>query len=365
MRRIAAIVRKETLQMLRQKQVLALLFVVPVVQLIIFGYAITTDIKNLDVAICDLDHSPTSREIAEKIAHSKYFNPPSFFSHPAQSEDILKHRKADALLLIPSGFERKLLRGERTGLLLVLNGMDSNTASIAAGYLSRLLYDFFKRRAARPLLQMRYSAWFNQELKSAYYMVPGIVGIIVTIVSTLLIGFSIVREKVTASLEQIILTPLRPYEFLLGKVIPYAIAGFLSLNLSLAVGKYWFSVPMRGSYSLLLLSSFLYIFTALGIGVLISTFSTTFFQVLFFSWFTLLFELLLSGVLIPIRNMPEGIQLLSNLNPLRFYAHILRVIFLKGAGFNVIAKDLAALLLFAAVSLFLSSSAFLKMARKY
>ncbi len=362
MRRVFAIVKKEIRQIRRQKQVLMILFVVPIIQLIVFGYVITTDIKNIDVGIFDFDNSSFSRQLAEKIKRSGYFRIHYFRKEFTQREKLLRSRKVDALLVIPSDFKRRVLRREKAEVLLVLNAMDSNTASITAGYITRIFKDFSLKIAAQgnqtPGIEMTYSAWFNPELKSVYYMVPGIVGIILTIVCTLLIGFSIVREKQTGTLEQISITPVRPYEFFLGKMIPYAIAGFLSMSLSLLVGQLWFSVPMRGSYPLLLFASLLYVFTALGIGVLISTFSTTLLQVLFFTWFTLLFELLLSGVLIPIRNMPDFIQLLTNINPLKFYTEILRTVFLKGAGIDVIGTDMLILLVFAIISFGISGLIF-------
>ncbi|MCD6454092.1 MAG: ABC transporter permease [Candidatus Aminicenantes bacterium] len=363
MRRILAIVKKEFKQMRRQKQTLLLLFVVPVVQLLIFGYVLTTDVKNIDLGIKDSDKTVFSRHLIDKISNSGYFKIKYVDTTPRGVEELLKKRKVDAVLIIPEGFMRKVLRREGSQAQLIVNAMDSNIASIVTGYIMRIFENFgagILKGSAPAKVKMIYTAWFNPELKSVYFMVPGLAGLIITIICTLLIGFSIVREKETSTLEQLSITPIKPHELLIGKMIPYALGGFLSITLALMVGKLWFHVPMRGSYLLLFGASFLYILTALSIGILIATFSTSLLQVLFLSWFSLLFAIMLSGLLIPIRNMPKFIQFLSNLTPLKFYIKMLREIFLKGGGLNLMLMDIAILSLFAVVFVLISSLLFRK-----
>jgi len=355
MKKIIYLVRKELRQVRRDPNMLRIIFVVPLVQLLVLGYAITTDIKNLDLIICDQDRSVLSRDLADRFAHNDYFvvQPCACLSN--QSETYLRQRQAVLVMIIPRGFSRDLELGRSPELQILFDGQNSNTTAVAMGYCNRILLRFMQDSPAgarlgsaggAPRLQIINPisrAWYNPELKSVYYMIPGIISILLMIITMLLTSMAIVKEREIGTLEQLLVTPLAPWQIIAGKTIPFALLGFLEMGIAMTFGVLWFQVPIVGSLLLLAGLSAIYILTALGMGIFISTLVDTQQQALFSAWFCLVSFILLSGFFYPIANMPDWVQLITYLNPLRYFIEILRELFLKGAGIKVLWPELLCL----------------------
>lgn len=346
---------KEFIQTLRDPRMRAVTFVIPVFQVLVIGYAVTTDVKHVPTAIYDLDRSVASRDLISRFAASIYFDVIEYVEDDRRMQELLDRGHAVAVLRINRGFAEDLEAGRVASVQLVLDGTDSNTAGIVLGYASRIttlygrniLIDRFTQlqgafnKPGRPELRVR--AWFNENLESRNYYVPGVIMIVVSLAALLLTSMAVVREKEIGTMEQIMVTPIRPMEFVLGKTVPFAIIGMIDVIIVTAVGTLWFGVPIRGSLGLLLSSSALYLTTMLGFGLLISTVSQTQQQAMMSTFLFFFPAMLLSGFAFPIANMPPVIQWLTLLNPLRYFLAILRGIFLKGVGFEILWPQLAAL----------------------
>ncbi len=348
--------QKEFRQVFRQREMVMIIFFMPVIQLLILGYAINLDVKHVRLAIFDQDQSALSRSIASKCFASSYFQ--SVQSAQEGTAALLEKGQADVVLKIPPHFARDIHSGKPTELELIADAQNSNIAGIGVGYtqgvLGRFLADEFERRLDRqPTLRksvhqvgLRAQAYYNPELLSVYYMVPGIVVVLLTVVTTLLTALGIVREKEVGTLEQLMVTPLRKFHFIVGKTAPFVAIAFVEMSVALLVGTLWFGIPFRGSLWLLAGASSLFILTTLGVGLFISTVSGSQQQALFFSWFFMVFGMLMSGFFTPIENMPRSVQLLTYLNPLRYFMTIIRAIFLKGSGLQDLTGEILALALF-------------------
>jgi len=356
MKRVWHLVKKELWQVSRDSNMLRVIFVVPMIQLLILGYAITTDIKNLDILICDRDDSAISRELIERFAHNDYFIVEQAACPAGRTEQILFRGEALLALVIPEDFGRDLETGKSPEIQILLDGQNSNTTAVALGYCNRILLQFMQDQQSRGLARnprlartVRIvapvsRAWYNPELKSVYYMIPGIISILLTIMTMLLTGMAIVKEREIGTLDQLLVTPLSPWQIIAGKTLPFAFLGFLEMGFALAFGVLWFKVPVVGSLPLLALLAAVFIFTTLGLGIFISTLVDTQQQALFLAWFFLVSFILLSGFFYPIENMPAWVQVITYANPLRYFIEILRELFLKGAGPRVLWPELLALL---------------------
>ena len=356
MKRVWHLVKKELWQVSRDSNMLRVIFVVPMIQLLILGYAITTDIKNLDILICDRDNSAISRELIERFAHNDYFIVEQAVCPAGRTEQILFRGEALLALVIPEDFGRDLETGKSPEIQILLDGQNSNTTAVALGYCNRILLQFMQDQQSRSLARnprlartVRIvapvsRAWYNPELKSVYYMIPGIISILLTIMTMLLTGMAIVKEREIGTLDQLLVTPLSAWQIIAGKTLPFAFLGFLEMGFALAFGVLWFKVPVVGSLPLLALLAAVFIFTTLGLGIFISTLVDTQQQALFLAWFFLVSFILLSGFFYPIENMPAWVQVITYANPLRYFIEILRELFLKGAGPRVLWPELLALL---------------------
>ncbi len=351
--------KKEFKQVFRQRQMVAIIFVVPVVQLLILGYAINLDVKHVKLCIFDEDRTALSRRIVDKFDACGYFDlVPTENEKPAT---ILGAGRADIVLKIPRNFERDVGRGKVAELAVITDAQNSNTAGIATGYTQELLRNFWEedvncKLSAQPALRnklhkltLQSQAYYNPELVSVYYMVPGIVVILLTVMTTLLTALGIVREKEIGTLEQLMVTPVDKFHFIAGKTIPFIIIAFVELAIALLVGTLWFGIPFRGSLWLLAGTASLFLLTTLGIGLFISTISGTQQQALFFAWFFMVFGMLMSGFFTPIENMPQIFQFLTYINPLRYFMVIIRAIFLKNSGAADLVGEIFALALFGIV----------------
>jgi ABC-2 type transport system permease protein len=328
----------------------------PVLQTLIFGYAVTLDVRHVRLAVIDRDNTPASRALVARFTGSAYFDAIASTQNEAEARRLVDEAEAAAILQINSGYEASLRGGHTAPVQLIVDGSDSNTARfvvnysalIAASANTQLVLDQALRQAGRTVpvgsVDLQPRAWFNADLESRNYYVPGIIAMLVMLVSLMLTSMAIVREKEAGTIEQIMVTPIRPVEFILGKCAPFAAIGFLNVCMVSAVGLFWFDIPFRGSFSLLLLGTALFLLSTLGIGLFISTISQTQQQAMMTTFFFFFPAMLFSGFIFPIANMPPVIQWLSLVDPLRFILVIIRGVFLKGVGFSVLWPQMAALL---------------------
>ena len=346
--RVFEMVRKEFRQIFRDPRLKRVIFVAPVIQLLVFGYAVSTDVRNTKTLVVDGDRGRASRELVEAFTASGYFRIVAVSDRPADLVRALDHGDAALGILIPPGFSRDLMQG-RAQVQLLFDGTNSNTATVARGYAERIVQTFGQRRMpaagqAVPAVDLRSRAWFNPDLESRDYNVPAVVGALLLLLCLLLTSLAVVREREIGTLEQLLVSPLEPGELILGKTLPFALIGLVDLVLVTAIALFWFGVPFRGSYLLLLAASILFIFSALGLGLLISTISNTQQEAFMAAFLVFLPAILLSGFMFPVSSMPKIFQLITLLNPLRHYLEIVRALFLKGAGPGALWHQLLALL---------------------
>jgi ABC-2 type transport system permease protein len=370
--RIRQMLIKEFIQVFRDRRMKFVLFVMPTMQLIVIGYAVTTDVKHVPTAVYDLDDSVSSRTLVDRFGASESFDIVAHVTDDRQMRELLDYGKVDVVLRVNHGFGEHLRAGRTAELQLIVDGTDSNTAGIVLGYANRIttamareiLIRRFTRlqgRFEKPgRLDLRTRAWFNENLESRNFYVPGAIVVIVSVVTLLLTSMAVVREKEIGTMEQIIVSPIRPAEFVLGKTAPFALIGFLDVNLISAIGVFWFEVPIRGSLWMILLAAVIYLITILGIGLLISTVSHTQQQAMMGTFFFFFPAMLLSGFAFPIANMPEVVQWATYLNPLRYFLVILRGIFLKGVGLDILWPQYVALAIMGVVVLWVVSRRFQK-----
>jgi ABC-2 type transport system permease protein len=371
-RRILHLVRKELLQLRRDPQMLRILFASPVFQLFVFGYAVSTDIRHVATALLDQDRSVQSRELAERFVRSGYFDIVERPEAPREIDDLLDAGRAQVALVIPRGFAEDLAADRTARVQLLVDGSDSMTAAMIAGYAggvageysSRIAAERLERLRARvqrvPAVEERTRVWYNPELTSVRFMVPGVLSMILFLVTMLMTSLAIVKEREIGTLEQLVVTPLTPGELIAGKTLPYIGIGFVEMLLVLALSTFWFRVPIAGSVPLLFALSLVFILTSLGLGLFISTISQTQQQAMMSTFFIMLPSILLSGFIFPIANMPPAIQWLTHVIPLRYYLVIVRGIFLKGNGLAILWPQVAVLALFGAAIFGLSALRFKK-----
>jgi ABC-2 type transport system permease protein len=368
------IIRKEFAQLKRDKTSLRLMILIPMVQMLLLGYALTTEVKHTPVAVLDHDGGPDSRSLIQAVANNALFRFQGHAESEADLRGMLDRGRVKLGIIIPQGFSRQLeaatrislgaggpvlgLGPEGAGALVQLwvDGQDANSAGVARGYLSAVLNQWAMRRLGARLeasgirldqmipVATDANVLFNPLLQSTWYMIPGIAVILVTMVTALLTGFSIVREKEAGTLEQLMVTPLKPIHVVIGKTVPFFIIGVAELMAALAFGQLKFGVPFLGNYLTLLVFSACYMLSSLGIGIFTSTVARTQQQALFIIWFFLLFFMLLSGFFLPVANMPHWVQIVTLANPVRWFMYVLREMFLKGSGFAELWREGLAML---------------------
>jgi ABC-2 type transport system permease protein len=336
--RIHALLRKELRQLFRDPKTKRIIFISPILQLMLFGYAVTTDVHNVDTFLIDRDRTPESRALVDAIVAGGYFRIVDRSDRSADMAAALDAGHATIGLEIPTGFAVDLAAARSPAVQVLVDGTNSNTGTVAQGYITRIVQDFgadwTRRKAGTPDggIDLRVRAWYNPGLASRVYNVPAVIGALLLLMSLLLTALAVVRERELGTLEQLMVSPLTPGELMLGKTIPVAIIAFIDLALICTVAILWFDIPFRGTVPALVLASLLYILASLGIGLFISTISHTQ-QEAFMSMFLILLPaLILSGFLYPIHTMPEFFQLLTLLNPVRYFLEIVRAMFLKGSG---------------------------------
>ena len=370
--RIRHMLRKEFLQTMRDWRMAGMVFIAPVIQVCIFGYVATTDVRHVETAVFDLDNTQASRQLVARFVGSGYFDVIEHVTDEARARDIMDRGQASAILRMNTGFEDDLRAGRTAELQVIVDGTDSNTGGIVLSYAARIVEQYSEEvldsrvarltgsppRVGKVELQVR--AWFNENLESRNYYLPGVMANLLFLIPLVLTSMAIVREKEIGTMEQILVTPIRPTEFILGKTVPFALIGFFDVIAITAFGVLWFSIPVRGSVLLLLACSGLYLMTGLSIGLLISTVSRTQQQAMMTTFFFTLPAILLSGFMFPIANMPPAIQALTYVDPLRYFLVIIRGIYLKGLGASVLWPQMCALALMGVATLWLAVRRFRK-----
>lgn len=354
--RLKAMLVKEFIQVFRDPRMRLVLFVMPMMQTVIFGYAVNMDVRNIPTVLFDRDNSAESRELGAFITSSRHFRLVARIDSYGEAWRLLDSSDVRLVLVIEHGFAAALRRGDQAAVQALLDGSDSNTAGVVTGYLSRQTTAFNERLrrqyAARRALpeqgggvRLETRAWFNENLESPPFYVPAVITNILFVITMLLSSLAIVREKEIGTIEQVIVTPIRKGEFILGKTLPFVLIGYIDVALISTVGALVFHVPVRGSLVLLFFATTLFLMSSLGIGLLISTVSETQQQAMMSAFFVIFPAMLLSGFAFPIENMPEPVQWLTLANPLRYYLVVIRGIFLKGVGLAALWQQLAALAL--------------------
>lgn len=372
MNAIRSMIVKEFLQIRQDKRMLPLILLAPVLQVILLGYAATIDVKNIALAVYDADRSVESRQYLQRFTNSGYFRIAVYAATIDELDRALDHGRATLAISIPPDFSRALGSGKPVRVQLLADGTDANTANISLSYAAQITAGFaqtilaqqrvrLQSGVALPRVKAETRVWYNPDLRSANYMVPGVVALILMIITTTFASASIVREKEAGTIEQILVTPIKPYQFILGKLIPFIIIGFVDVALVLGVAVNWFEIPLKGSIGLLFALCGLFLLTTLGLGLFVSTISRTQQQVLMTAQFFVFFPFIfLSGFTFPIENMPPLVQAITYLIPLRYFMAIIRGLFLKGVGMSELWDESLALLLFGMIILSLSVARFRK-----
>ncbi|OIR14897.1 inner membrane transport permease YbhR [mine drainage metagenome] len=353
--RILTVLRKEFRSVFRDPRMRMVVIGLPIIQTLIFGYAVTLDVRHVRLAVVDRDQTPASRELVSRFTGSTCFDAVAFPRDSREAAHLVDAADVSAVLQVDAGFERDLQGGRTATAQLIVDGSDSNTARFIVNYAAQIAArannDFMLQRVLRmnghlvpfASVDLQPRTWFNADLESRNYYVPGVIAMLVMLISLMLTSMAIVREKEVGTIEQIMVTPIRPVEFILGKCAPFAVIGFIDVMLVAGVGLFWFDIPFRGSFPLLMLGTALFLLGTLGVGLFISTVSQTQQQAMMTTFFFFFPAMLFSGFIFPIANMPAFFQWLSLLDPLRYMLVIIRGVFLKGVGFDILWNQLLAL----------------------
>jgi len=364
--RIRHMVRKEFIQVLRDKRLRFFIVVPPVVQLLMFGYVVTMDVNVVPTVLVDNDRTAASRDLAQRFVSSGVFVVTARAVNEQGVREVLDRGEATCAIQINKGFERDLRKRKQASIQIILDGTDSNTASVVMGYSNQIIERYALDRpeariAAKHIpVELRLRAWYNPDLRSKNYNVPGVMSTVITLLCLMLTSMSVVREREMGTMEQLMVSPLRPAELMLGKTIPFAVISFVDMILVTIIGVFWFEVPIKGSLLVLFLGTSLYLLSVLGIGLFISTFARTQQQALMTTILFYMPNILLSGFVFPIKNMPEFFQFLTYGIPLRYFLVIIRGVFLKGIGVEILWPQMIALLIIGAMVITMSALRFKK-----
>ena len=370
--RLKSMLIKEFIQVFRDPRMRFVIFLIPVFQTVVFGYAVNTDVQHVKTAVYDLDNSTESRDLIARFGKSGYFDIVEHVYRDDRARDLIDRGKVKALLRMDIGFGDDLRAGRTAPVQIILDGTDSNTAGIVLNYAGRIAARYNEQIQLEQLsrisgltartggVEMESRAWFNENLESRNFYVPAVIANIVFIITVLLSSMAVVREKEIGTMEQIIVTPIRRSEFILGKTVPFVLIGFIDVAVVTSVAVFWFDVPIRGSIPLLFGATALFLMSSLGFGLLISTISRTQQQAMMSAFFFIFPAMLLSGFAFPIENMPQPVQWLTYINPLRYFLVIIRGIFLKGIGIAVLWHQFLALFLLGGTILWFAVNRFRK-----
>ncbi len=354
-KRIRHIIIKEFIQAVRDPRLRIFIVLPPIIQLLAYGYAINFDYRQIPMAVWDEAGTSQSREFIQRFSQNEYFRLVTMIHDPREMEDLINRNIITMAVHIPWDFSNKLEAGQKTSVQVILDGTDSNAALITSRYANTIIFDYavtilnqrlnrigIGKEASGPLL-VEERTWFNPNRISSTSFIPGVVAMVVMLVSLQLTALAIVREKEIGTLEQLLVSPIRPFELLVGKTVPFIIISLVDVALVIVVGMFWFDVPFRGNPLILLLGTILFLFCTVGGGLFISTLSATQQQAMMVSVFFFMPAILLSGLVFPIHNMPLAAQLITYLNPLRYFIIVLQDLLLKGAGLEVLWPQFAAM----------------------
>jgi ABC-2 type transport system permease protein len=367
--RTLSLIRKEFLHILRDPRTLGVMFIMPIIQLVLLGYAATTDIKHLRTAVVDGDKTLASRELIDAYRASNYFDIALYVESERQLEYLVDSGQVRAGLIIPAGYGQEVTAGDRAEVAFVVDGSDPSVANIvfaASQSVGQALSMRIMQRTMGidpdnlPGVQVRPRVWYNPEMKSANFMIPGIMGMILYFLTALFTSMSIVREREQGTIEQLIVTPIKPLEMIIGKVVPYVFIAFFDVLEVLAIGVFWFGVPIRGNLELLLGLSALFLLTSLGIGIFISSVANTQQEAMLLTFLTMFPSIFLAGFFFPIEAMPGWLQVVTYVIPLRYMLVVIRGIILKGVGLQILRQEVIALIIFGVAIMLLAAARFRK-----
>lgn len=369
--RLLSVIRKEFIQIFRDPRTLGLILVMPIVQLFLLGYAATTDVKNVPIAVLDQSRTPESRALLDAFRAADYFRIDYEVRSEEEIQTLIEGGDIRAALVIPPDYAPRLLEGDAQ-VSMVLDGSDATVGStalstanlIGQSYSIKVLAEQASRlgraAAVKPPLEVRTRVWYNPDLLSAYFMIPGMIGMILYFITALLTASAIVRERERGTIEQLIVTPIRSWELIVGKIIPYVLLGFFDTMEVLLIGHYWFKVPIRGDLGLIFATSGLLLLSSLGIGLFASTIANTQQEAFLTVMFTMLPGIFLSGFFFPLDAMPQFLRVVSSIIPLRYFLVIIRTLLLKGVGASAIQNEIIALAIFGVVIMGAASARFRK-----
>jgi ABC-2 type transport system permease protein len=357
--RLFYLVKKEFIEIIRQKELLPLMFIAPIIQIILLGYVVKTDITNIPVEIINLSKNKAAYKIIARINSTPLFNVKNISTQNKDGMETLKKGKVKTIIVFRDPLSKSKNALHYPEIQVLMDGIDSNTSAIAAGYfngiIKKFILDDMEKQGLSLPLETRPLIRFNPELRSINYMGPGIVALLLTILTLFLTSVSIVREKEQQTMDTLLISQLSPVEIYIGKALPMAVIGLIQTTLGIAAVMLWFQVPMRGNPLYLLLAAIIFLPAVLSYALLISTIASTQQQALFFSWFSMITFILLAGLFTPVENIKPGIRILADINPVRYLIKIIREIFLKGNGIEYFYKDLLALLLITIVIITIST----------
>ena len=367
--RLLCMIKKEFIQIFRNSKMRAIVLIMPLVQSMVFGYAVTTDVKQVATAVYDQARTPESRDLVDRFIHSGYFSVRQTIHSDREMDELIDRGVVAAIIRIPPDFSGKLASGTTVAVQIVVDGTDSNTAGVVLNYAGNIIrndaIEILRKRTDRPGweatgVHLQTRAWFNENLTSRNFYVPGVIASIVMLVTLLLTSMSVVREKEMGTMEQIIVTPITSAEFIIGKTMPSIILGFVNMIFVTLISVFWFDIPVRGSIVTLLVANGFFLMTTIGAGLFISTLSDTQQQAMMSAFFFYLPAVLLSGFMFPIANMPDVVQAFTYLNPLRYFLIVIRGIFLKGVGVAILWPQILALFVLGSLILTLAVKRFHK-----
>lgn len=369
--RLLAIVRKEFIHIIRDPRTLGVMFVLPIVQLVLLGYASSSDVRNIPLALLDNDRSAESRQLLDSYLASGQFQLEFVVDSEAELTRLIDAGAVKAGLIIPRGYGREIAARQQVSVAFFIDGSDpsvANTALSSARLIGQahgnaLMLETIERRGAINMqapIDIRTRVWYNPDMLSVYFMIPALIGLILQLQATMLTSGAIVRERERGTIEQLIVTPIRPFELMLGKTLPYMLVAFFMVIEVLVVGSFWFKVPIRGNIVFLLFASLLFLLVVLGLGLMISTVASNQQESMLLTIATILPSVFLSGFIYPISGLPQWLQAVSYVIPLSYFIDIVRSTMLKGVGFDVLASKVLILGLFAAVLLIVASLRFKK-----
>jgi len=370
--RLASIIRKEFIQIMRDRRTLIIILIIPIMQLFLLGYSATTDIRNVPLVVLDQCHCTESRALLDAYRAADYF----LLAYDVQSEEeirvLIEQGDARAGIIIPPDYNTALASGDGE-VAFILDGSDASAGStmlaaatlIGQQHATSLMMERLERSGMdidsfQPPLEIRTRVWYNPDLVSSYFMIPGVIGMILFAITSILTATAIVRERERGTIEQLIVTPIRPWELVLGKILPYVILALIDTFEVLAIGHWWFGVPVRGALWLIVTCSGLLLLSGLGIGLFASTIANTQQEAMLTVWMTLLPSIFLSGFFFPLEAMPNVLQWISYIVPLRYYLVIIRALLIKGVGIPAIWQEMLALTLFGLLILGAASVRFRK-----